>query len=683
MANYIFLLLIVFITPTAYALDSITLKLEQLTLQKWQLNGVEIKLKALKKQKQQLVLSIKKMRLPKPFDDLKLVDIRCQQFTWGNNAIHCQQGKASLKSKRFRSPQFNFSFLISEPKAEFTLSQLKLLGGRFDLHATAKLDKWDVSLQAKKVALNLLQPFLSSHLKLSKGSVSFNLKAKGIGNQSRKLKAKVAINQLSLQTKDGKKATEAFTLVTTVDLNQQQTNWFWQQHSIFKSGNIYIEPLYLENKNTKISLKSQGVFNTTNQQIAINQLNFTHPDVGFIESYAKIKLKPKFELELVDAHAQIESLQQFSVIYLNSITETTSLEGLSLEGNVDATIKIKDNQPDNGYLIANYLQLNDLKKRFNLKDGAMILKWSKDENFKEDSMVSWRQLDLFSIPFSRTYFTLLLKNKQISLLKAFDVPLLGGKIKIKTFDWKAVEDKSPKVVFSGAIEAISLEELTKALAVKSLSGDISGDIPGVQFEAGKLNLDGGLQINLFEGEINIKELMLSGLGSDFSQFNSTIEIKNLDLELMTDKFEFGGMKGRLSGGIRDLKMENWKPITFYAWLGTEDDGSKHQISQKAVENIASIGGGGAVDFVSRMILGLFDNFDYEQMGLGCYLNNGICQLMGVEAAGERGYYIVKGGGLPRIDVMGYETQVDWDELWKRLSRISQSDNIVVEDPTLE
>jgi len=50
--------------------------------------------------------------------------------------------------------------------------------------------------------------------------------------------------------------------------------------------------------------------------------------------------------------------------------------------------------------------------------------------------------------------------------------------------------------------------------------------------------------------------------------------------------------------------------------------------------------------------------------------------MGVEAR-ESGYAIITGGGLPRIDVIGYNPRVDWNVLMDRLKRISTSDEVIV------
>jgi len=68
-------------------------------------------------------------------------------------------------------------------------------------------------------------------------------------------------------------------------------------------------------------------------------------------------------------------------------------------------------------------------------------------------------------------------------------------------------------------------------------------------------------------------------------------------------------------------------------------------------------------------LKIFENFSYKRIGWGCRLENGICEMRGAEPFGDGGYYIVKGGGLPRINIIGYNQQVDWRILLNRLKRV--------------
>jgi hypothetical protein len=45
---------------------------------------------------------------------------------------------------------------------------------------------------------------------------------------------------------------------------------------------------------------------------------------------------------------------------------------------------------------------------------------------------------------------------------------------------------------------------------------------------------------------------------------------------------------------------------------------------------------------------------------------------------DKGYYIVKGGGLPpRINVVGYTSRVDWPDLIDRLKAVSNSSEPIV------
>lgn len=152
----------------------------------------------------------------------------------------------------------------------------------------------------------------------------------------------------------------------------------------------------------------------------------------------------------------------------------------------------------------------------------------------------------------------------------------------------------------------------------------------------------------------------------------------MDLDQITERIEFGTITGRLSGFINDLALENWKPVRFIAWFETpEDDDLAHTISQEAVKNIASIGGGGASNLFSGTFLRVFKTFRYDRIGLGCYLHKGVCQMMGMDPKGET-YFLIKGGGLPRIDVLGYNPRVSWDVLVERLGRLSSSNNMIVE-----
>ena len=99
----------------------------------------------------------------------------------------------------------------------------------------------------------------------------------------------------------------------------------------------------------------------------------------------------------------------------------------------------------------------------------------------------------------------------------------------------------------------------------------------------------------------------------------------------------------------------------------KDDDLKHRISQRAVENLTEIGNGISAG-LSTTFLRIFDDFRYDRIDLKVKLQGAVAELDGL-ARGDGGYYLVKGAGLPRIDVIGRNRSVAWKDLVERLQRI--------------
>jgi hypothetical protein len=156
-----------------------------------------------------------------------------------------------------------------------------------------------------------------------------------------------------------------------------------------------------------------------------------------------------------------------------------------------------------------------------------------------------------------------------------------------------------------------------------------------------------------------------------------VEVRRLDLERVTRAFSFGRITGRLDGDVRGLSLLAWSPVAFDARLYSTPgyDGAR-RISQRAIDSLSRIGGA-PVGALSRGFLGLFDDFAYDRVGIGCVLRDGVCEMDGVEPAksegGVAGYYLVKGRLLPRIDVIGYARRVSWDSLVAQLQAAQASD----------
>jgi hypothetical protein len=224
-----------------------------------------------------------------------------------------------------------------------------------------------------------------------------------------------------------------------------------------------------------------------------------------------------------------------------------------------------------------------------------------------------------------------------------------------------------------------MQNVSNALGWPPLSGTLSGMIPKVRYENGDLTLGGVLLVQAFDGDITVRNLHIQQPLGLVPRLWADARIDRLDLAKLTEAFSFGRIEGRLNGHVTDLYMEAWHPVAFDAGFATpDDDRSRHRISQRAVDNISNLGGGGVGGAVSRSFLRFLEDFPYQQLGISCRLENGVCHMGGVSPA-EHGYYLVQGRLLPpRLDVIGYASEVDWPTLVDRLKSVTSGQLPVVQ-----
>jgi hypothetical protein len=229
------------------------------------------------------------------------------------------------------------------------------------------------------------------------------------------------------------------------------------------------------------------------------------------------------------------------------------------------------------------------------------------------------------------------------------------------------------VHFDAKIEPISMPLICRAIGWPPFAGTLSGRIPRLILDDGVLTLGGNLEARVFDGKVVVGNLrMRDALGARPRAF-ADIDLDGLDLAAVTAAFSFGAITGRMSGKVTALELVNWEPTAFDAALySTLGDKSRRRISQRAVESISSIGGGrGASAALQRGVMRFFKEFSYDRLGISCRLKNDVCLMSGVAPHGQ-GYYLVKGSGVPRIDVIGDARRVDWPRVVASLKELPKS-----------
>jgi hypothetical protein len=302
--------------------------------------------------------------------------------------------------------------------------------------------------------------------------------------------------------------------------------------------------------------------------------------------------------------------------------------------------------------------------------------WRADPQQKsEDSVLRWSGGTILGLALGASELQFNGSARQFRLLQATRIPLLDGALALDSLRVRNAGLPSVAFMVDATLEPIDVKQLCRTFGWPEFGGRVGGTISKLRMREGVVTLGTTLSAQVFDGSVTFSDLLLQQPFGKWPRFSANVAFENLDLELMTGAFSFGRITGLLSGRVDGLRLFNWAPVAFDARLYTPPgDRSRHRISQRAVENIGSIGGGGAgvAAALSSGFLRFFDDFNYDRLGLSCRLENDVCAMNGLAPAPNGGYYLVTGKGLPRIDVIGSSRRVDWPRLVQQLIAATKS-----------
>ncbi|MCG8426654.1 MAG: hypothetical protein MI754_04765 [Chromatiales bacterium] len=613
--------------------------------------------------------------LPAPINELSIHCLKGQLLA---QQVTCQDGQGLIDYLAFKQETFalTFNWKFGQQLIDVKADDIPLKSGDMDLALQFNNQRWEASIKSPKQRIERLAqiaPQFKETLSAwsAMGSMGLNLDLKGdlTGLQT----SDWAINFSALQFADPAGSVFAEELAGSwkgkVDYNPAQ--WQSTHRLSIKSGAALTPALYLGTELGAIT--AQASLKGDDTAITLQQFDFTHKNLLRFRASGVIKPQSDEPLSALKLETKPVDLSKLFTEYFQPVLAGTSWEGFTLsKGRGEFAFTVKKGEPQQIKMVLSDLgiELSSLSNNLlSLQGGTGDINWSKG-NPSNPSTLSWEGGALYNgVTLGNTQLQLLLSGAQAVLQQPTSLPILDGHLQaeILQVDWSG---EDPEIQFSGYLAPINMRQLSVALGLPELSGQLSGMIPNITYEAGNLHIGGIALIKLFGGNVRIKNLQLDDLLDVLPVLQADIELKGLDLETLTETFSFGKITGKLDGEIDQLRLEAWEPVSFDAWFATpENDRSRRRISQKAVDNISNLGGRGLSGAASRGFLRFFETFGYSKLGIRCRLENGICQMGGVNN-GKNGYYLVKGGGLPRIDIMGFNRTIDWIVLVGRLKEIA-------------
>jgi hypothetical protein len=395
-------------------------------------------------------------------------------------------------------------------------------------------------------------------------------------------------------------------------------------------------------------------------------------DPGVLEATGSARVAADGTFPQLDLDVALGDLSVARDRYLSGFLAPAGFPDLLLTGQAGAHVAIRDN----GFFAmdARVSGLNaiDQQARFTFAGVEGDLRWTRDAA-PVASGLRWANGALYGVGLGPSRFDFRSSDGTLRLQRPVLVDALGGKLRLDSLVWQPPEGTTgARFEFGVAMDELDLGSLSQRLGWPDFAGTISGSLPSARFQDDVLTFDGGLTMDLFGGHVRVGSLVMERPLGVAPTLSADVDLQDIDLEPLTSAFEFGTITGRLDGRIHDLRLVDWQATAFKAWLETDRHWKgKRRISQRAVQDISAVGGGGGITAgIQGLFLRFFDDFGYDRIGVGCELRGIVCRMEGLGSAGD-GYIIVAGAGLPRIRVVGFNRHVDWPTLVSRLEAATQ------------
>ncbi|MGH8516848.1 MAG: hypothetical protein ACREUE_05260 [Panacagrimonas sp.] len=441
------------------------------------------------------------------------------------------------------------------------------------------------------------------------------------------------------------------------------------------AGQAYAEPVFLDFGAAPATLLARLTYG-----LADGQLDVAHFDLkqrGVMQASGSIRRPDRTAPAQIAADlAEVQIAPTFAS-YVQPFLAGSRLEKVQLTGRARGHIESRGAD-----LQRLALELEDIGVESESYDAGLRqiegrLNWQAQAGEGDASDLRWAGGHIAKLELGATDLKLRASARDVQLLAPMRLPLAGGALNVHELAIQRAGRPDIAARFDAHVEPIDLATLCRAFGWPEFGGQLGGRLPGLSLQEGELKLDGALTAKAFDGDVALDGLRVLDPFGRVPRVEGDIRLRNLDLAAITGAFSFGRIEGRLDGDVENLRLLNWKPISFRARLATPPgDRSRHRISQRAIDNISAVGGG-PTGLLKRGALRFFEDFAYERIGWSCILSGGVCSMDGIEPAKGGGYVLVKGRLVPRIDVVGFSRQVDWDTFVSQLGNARGAQGIQV------
>jgi hypothetical protein len=604
---------------------------------------------------------------------LSVADIVAPDFSArGITLILPEDGSADLRITELHSPQRDLhkvnihcaSFALSTASMSChggSMAQLPGMILEFDYRFAT--GSWQISALLRHAPGKQLANFLPPTVPLpSQGELSGTLRVTGDASGVDALDADVQLIDVGFSDTSGLHAAEKLRGTIKLSAVRKIDLWTWQGNIAWQSGEMFWQPLYLRGGH---QVSASGSFDGA--LLKVEQAIVDLPEAGRVQFMALWDIKQNALAECTARGSNL-ALEKLFADYAKPFLEKGALAESSLYGHADVDWQYRDGATQSLHLVLRDAGIADMERRFALLGVNSEIDWQADA--PRTANITFAGGALLGVPLGSGQWVVQMHGMEFSVAQGV-LPVFDGQLELR--DFKLYRDEVTwHWQFAASLSQISMEQFSQAAGWPKMLGSLAGRIPKVSYDGNEINVDGSLLFNVFDGTVVATQLKLVDPFGRTPRLSGNLNMRDLDLDLLTRTFSFGNILGRIDVDVNNLELQDWQPTRFDARLSSSAGKYPKKISQKAVQNISALGGAGAAAAIQRSYLRFFENFGYERIGWSCILRNAVCAMGGVDNSSGGAYAIVKGGGIPAITVMGYNRTVSWSELITRLKRVTQN-----------
>jgi hypothetical protein len=640
----------------------------------WSAEGVALTLGVEEADSFVLSGTIETLRLPEPVGGVSNVRVRCPRLQLTQSLAECDSGSASFEHGLLGRQRLDIAFSIrGEKGGEVRFSKLRLAEGTFSGKAQWAGVDWSVKLDAAGVAvdkaLTLLENLaLPTFGITASGKSEFNVSLRGKRDILVSASGKARASGLAFTDKESLHVGENIGASISFDVSKRARAWDIVAGMRLDAGQVYLDPVYFEVPAKPIQVDSALEWNERNRRLVVKRMHIDHPNALEADLQADVVVSDATDFNSMRVDVKNAQLPGFYETYLRPFLIGTDLDELETQGRMAGSLAFSPNEGPVLTLTYDDVYFEDRRGRFGGYGLIGSIEWRELGSEWLSSRMAVDGGHLFGFDIGAAQLLVETRGRDLRLTEPVDVPVLDGDLEVRSFEIKGVGTPDITWTFDALLTPVSMTRVSAALDWPAMTGTLAGMIPDVRYSDGEVTVGGALLVKAFEGELVTKNLRLVDPFGLVPRVYADIALKDLDLGSVTSTFKIGSITGRLEGHMKGLELVDWRPVAFDALFRTPPkDRSRHRISQHALDDLTSIGGGAQSALQATFIRG-FDTFRYNKLGLSCRLKDGVCHMDGVAPA-NGGYYIVQGAGLPRVDLVGHGRYVDWDVLLDRLMNL--------------